>query len=109
MNEKILLRLSVLISIIGIISLLFFSVYIDKLNVRKLFLEEETILLEGLITSVKSTGNAAYITLETKKTEQVTVFSNISLIQGDYIKVEGKRDGNIIADRIEKYGPDKHS
>ncbi len=109
MNEKILLRLSVLIATIGIIFLLLFSVYHDKLNVKKLFLEEETILLEGMITSVKSRGNSAYITLETKKIEQVTVFSNISLTQGDYIKIEGKRDGSIIADRIEKYIPDKIS
>lgn len=102
MNESILLKLAIIFSIIGLIVLFIFTSNIEKTSVKKLFLEEETVEVSGIVKGIKKTADAAFIQLETKKMENVIVFSNVSLNEGDNILVEGKRDGNIIAERIEK-------
>jgi uncharacterized Fe-S cluster-containing protein len=102
MDDSFLLRFALLASVIGLAALFAYSTMIDRTNVKKLFLEEETAEIEGKVVKVSNGEAATYVTVERTIRESIIVFSNVSLKEGDIIRAEGKMDGQLIAQKIER-------
>jgi RecJ-like exonuclease len=112
MDESILLKIALVVSVIGIVFLYLISsqIELNDTTIEKITSGnvEDVVSVTGLITSVKQSGQTTFITLTESNDISVVAFSkNMSLAAGDTVKVIGKvQDYNgkkeIIADRVER-------
>ncbi|RLE39423.1 hypothetical protein DRJ17_00540 [Candidatus Woesearchaeota archaeon] len=112
MQEKTLLKLSIILTIVGVISLF---IYVDILNPREIEIEQlkqntdNVVTLEGTVINYKDYGKTAILKLAQPKTVEVFLFKkeNISINKGEYVKVTGEvkkyaKGFEIVADSIER-------
>jgi DNA/RNA endonuclease YhcR with UshA esterase domain len=110
MEEKKLLRLSLIFSLFGILVLFLISLNMD-VNEKLISQLDETDLgfnvkMEGVVTDVQNKGTVTLITISQLDEMDVVLFnSELILNKGDYLEVTGKIDeyegkNQIIADKI---------
>jgi len=113
MKEKILLKIALIISIVGIV-LLFYAT--EKMDVEEQTIDritkdnlDETVKISGKITKITDMGTVMFFDIEQKNTMPVLVFKkeDVNIGVGDYVQVigkvedyEGKRE--VIASQIIK-------
>ena len=112
MNEKSLLKLALLISVIGLILLFIISknIEINDTTIEKITNEEieGDVVIKGTIKEINSRGSATFLVISQESEIEVIVFSNnVNLSKGDNVKITGqvseyKNQKEIIADKIEK-------
>ena len=108
MRDSILLKLSLIISILGILALFFISESIKIENVKVSDLEkhkEDTIKIQGIVEQVTKTESATFLKIKQPALVTVVVFEPLDLSKGDIVEVTGKVDeyGNeyeVLADKI---------
>ncbi|MCM2325994.1 MAG: hypothetical protein NDI94_06025 [Candidatus Woesearchaeota archaeon] len=98
MNESILLKISLFFSISGLVALFFLSYHIQSTDttVKKLFHKDDTMELSGKIVSIKSNGKTTFLTIEKPILVKAIAFSNISLMEGQEVKVTGKKEDDVM-------------
>ena len=110
MKEKVLLKIALVVSLLGILVLFFISGYIEKKTVLVSEVASEevgtNVKVEGIVTNFKKIGSGSLINIAQLDRMEVFVFGdNITLYKGDYVEIEGRLDeydGNVslIADKI---------
>jgi hypothetical protein len=98
MNENTLLKIALFFSIFGLIALFFLSIHIQSTDttVKKLFHKDDTIELTGTIKSIQNNGKTTFLTIEKPIQVKAIAFSNISLIDGQEVKITGKKEDDVI-------------
>ena len=96
MKEKVLLKIALVISLVGLFMLFMISSEItveektiDKINKDNI---DETVKLQGYVSSVKDTDSVLIFSVAQENEIDIVVFKNgeeISLNEGDYVEVEG--------------------
>ncbi len=111
MNEKSLLKLALLISILGLILLYIVSknIVIDDTTIEKITNEEieGDVVIKGIVKEITERSGTTFIIINQESEIEVIVFSsNVNLSKGDNVKITGqvseyKNQKEIIADKIE--------
>ncbi len=111
MNEKFLLKLVLLISVLGLILLYMISrnVVVDDTTIEKITNEEieGKVVVNGIVKEINTKGNTTVLVISQESDIKVIVFSNINLSKGEVVKIFGKvseynDEKEIIAEKIEK-------
>jgi len=113
MQEKTILKVSVVIIVIGLLFLFFYAGEIDLKNINNLdqALPEDQVKMKGVITRLTINDKVAFIELEGSQVikTDVILFSNydVFLQEGDYIEISGtveeyNNKKEIIANQIVK-------
>jgi len=111
MNEKFLLKLVLLISVLGLILLYMISrnVVVDDTTIEKITNEEieGKVVVNGIVKEINTKGNTTVLVIGQESDIKVIVFSNINLSKGEVVKIFGKvseynDEKEIIAEKIEK-------
>ena len=111
MNEKSLLKLALLISVLGLILLYIVSknIVIDDTTIEKITNEEieGDVVIKGTIKEINSRGGTTFLVISQESEIEVIVFSNnVNLSKGDNVKITGQvseyqDQKEIVADKIE--------
>ncbi len=109
MNEKILLLVTFLLSLVGLLGLFFLSERleydeqtIEKINAERM---QEMVKIKGEVVRVTALENVTFISVQQPSSIDVIVFENISVFEGEQVEVIGKGEEykgemEIIAHRI---------
>ena len=95
MDEKQILKISLVVSLLGIVALFIISSGIDLEAVVSLegIPEEETVVVKGLVGRVSDTEKVVFVEVWNEKIEKTTavVFKDapLSLVEGDYVEITG--------------------
>jgi len=108
MEDSTLLKISLVISLIGVLLLYFMSESIEIDNVELMHIEDykdETVKLNGVIEEITTTESATFLKVKQYEIIDVVVFDYINLSSGDYVEVTGivdeYNDGyEILAEKI---------
>jgi len=113
MQEKTLLKIALIFSLVGIILLFIFSnnVSIKEINIGKINEEDldTTVKIIGRIEKVSDTEKVIFLTIGQEKIETIPVLlfkdSNISFAPGDYVEITGtledyEGEKEVIANKI---------
>lgn len=92
MEEHSLQKIALLVSVMGLLLLLFVSDYVPAQTKEQSFLSSKT-TVQGVVKSIQLREKVAFLTIEGQKTEtmEVVVFAPESLYlqEGDYIEIIG--------------------
>ncbi len=109
MQEKDILKIAVIVTIVGLLFLFFYSETVTPKQVTKLDAVEEIVQMKGVITRVQQHDSVVFIELEGERTETTAVIvftDSMFLKKGDEVSItgtveeyEGKKE--IIASKIE--------
>ena len=112
MNEKFLLKLALIISVLGLILLYVISknIEISDTTIEKITNEEieGDVVIRGTVKEINTRGSTTFLVINQESEIEVIVFSNnVNLSMGDNVKITGqvseyKNQKEIIADKIEK-------
>ena len=108
MKDSILLKISLVISILGILSLFFLSemIKIGSADINQLEdYNEKSIKVKGTVEAVTVTESATFLKIKQPTIVNVVVFNPLNISKGRYVEVTGKVDGfnnkfEILADEI---------
>ncbi len=95
MNEKIILKISLIIVVLGLVFLTFYSDGVELKAVERIdsALPEQEIKLKGIINRLTTTEKVSFIELEGQKVEKTKVIlfpdGDIYLKEGDYVELSG--------------------
>ena len=109
MRESHLLLISLIVSVIGLVSLFFIS---ESIDITDTTIEKITngeiegdVSLKGVVKSINMGDKYTSLVLTQNNDVEVIGFSKINLKEGDRISVVGRfEEGKIIADKIELTG-----
>ena len=107
LNEKFLLKLALLVSVLGLVSLFIISknIEISDTTIEKITNEEiqGNVQITGKVKEIINRGSVTILTISQESEIEVIAFGNVSLNKGDTVEISGKTsDNEIIADKIEK-------
>ena len=108
MRDSTLLKISIIISIVGILSLFFISdsIVIDETDTNRIEkYKDKTIKILGIIEETSKTESATFIKVRQPNIVNVIVFESLNLTKGSYVEVTGKVDEysdeyEILADKV---------
>jgi len=108
MKDSTLLKISLIISILGILILFFIAdnSKIKEVEVNKLeHYKDKTVKIKGIIEEVTKTESATFIKVKQPNLVEVVVFEALNLSKGNYVEITGKVDEyndeyEILADKI---------
>jgi DNA/RNA endonuclease YhcR with UshA esterase domain len=92
MEEKTLLKISMLTSIVGVLVLFVISLNVDDGEKNfQLVNDQDYATISGKIGAVSSTGNATFVTVYQTKPVTAVIFSKeyLNLAEGDYVEMRG--------------------
>ena len=113
MEEKTLLKISLLVCLAGLLGLYFVSSGMNPAVSSNLdsVENEEEVMVKGVLSKVTDTDKVAFLEVSNEKIETVTVVlfkdSEINLVEGDYVEILGtveewKGDKEIIGNKVVK-------
>lgn len=111
MNESIITKISLIITILGMIFIFSYSEEVDLQAVASLdtFEPEEVVTITGEVHNLRSAGNVTFLEISGQKalTMPVIIFAKSSLQEGDLVQVTGiieeyKGKKEIIASKVKK-------
>ena len=107
LNETSLLKLSLILSILGLIILYFLSqtIEVNDTTIEKISTGQVSGLVnvEGRISSISNNKNITIFTISSISESKVVSFDAVNISEGDFVVVTGNVDKNeIIAQRIVK-------
>ncbi len=108
MKDSTLLRISLVISILGILILFFIaeSIKIEDKNINELEdYKDKTIKVKGIIEEVTNTESAVFLKIRQYNIVDVVVFEPLNVTKGRYAEITGEVDEyngeyEILADKI---------
>jgi RecJ-like exonuclease len=94
MKEKTLLKLSVVVSIIGL-AVLFIAlknISIDTIMLNKIDgLVDEQVIIEGVVVDISITNSTTFVKIEKNELTSVILFGKTPLVEtGDFVQIRGK-------------------
>lgn len=113
MDEKVLLRIAFIGSLIGLLALYFLSEGIDysektieKINDEKI---QEMFKIKGEVNTVRNQGNVTFLSIKQPSVIDVVVFDNVSINEGNSVEIIGQGEEyngkmEVIAHRIRVIG-----
>jgi len=108
MKDSTLLKISLIISILGILILFFIAdtSKIKDVDVKELEdYKDKTVKIKGVVEQVTNTESATFVKVKQSNLVEVVVFEALNLSKGNYVEVTGKVDEyndeyEILADKI---------
>ena len=109
MKDSTLLKISLIVSILGILFLFFISesIKIEDVNEVNNLKEhkEETVKIKGVVEQVTKTESATFLKVKQPSLVTVVVFEPLDITSGNYVEVTGKVDEyndeyEILADKV---------
>ncbi|MBR9683239.1 hypothetical protein GOV03_01745 [Candidatus Woesearchaeota archaeon] len=115
MEEKTLLKVSLIVGLLGLVALYFISSGIDLESIKSIgdIDEEEEVKLSGRVGKVSENGAVVFLEILNEKIEETKVVlfkdGGIDLIEGDYVEILGtvevyEGEKEIIGNKVIKKG-----
>lgn len=115
MQEKTLVKVSVIVTVIGFLLLFIFSeeTALPTMETIEELPQNKPVSLEGVVTKLVKKENSYFLTIDSFRREKTKVIvfpeEEIFLKEGNFIRIEGlvqeyKGENEIIASRIENFG-----
>jgi len=108
MNEKVLLKIALVCSIVGLVGLFVFSktIQIQEVAISKIDgTQQGVVKVFGTVASIRHAGQGMIVEVSQPSTITVFVSSNVSMVPGDKVEIIGRVDEykgkqEIVAERI---------
>lgn len=95
MKDSTLLKISLIISLIGILALFFISesINIDNVNLNQIEdYIEDTVKIKGIVEESSTTESATFLKIKQYDIIDVVVFDSLNISKGSYVEVTGTVD-----------------